>query len=120
MPAKARNVVQGQESARSRAHRSDVHARTTLPENTNTPRGDKWLTSKEAAELLGVRSPNTIKNWLEGGSFPSAMRTPGGHWRFSELEVLDVKHRMQELREKNRTRDLAPPDTDEDAEPPLL
>lgn len=42
------------------------------------------LTSSEAAELLGVSSTNTIKNWLNGGSFPGAFQTPGGHWRFPE------------------------------------
>lgn len=78
------------------------------------------LTAPEAAKILGVSSPNTVKNWLEGGHFPGAYRTMGGHWRFPLAEVLAVKARMEALREKNRTGDLSPPDCDDDFDPPAL
>jgi excisionase family DNA binding protein len=78
------------------------------------------LTSKKAASLLGVASANTVKNWLEGGHFPGAFQTPGGHWRFPREDVEAVKLRMEELRERNRSRDLMPSDGDEESiDPPL-
>ena len=36
-------------------------------------RGEAPLTSAQAAELLGVASRTTVKNWLEGGQFPVAL-----------------------------------------------
>ncbi len=78
------------------------------------------LTSTEAAELLGLSSPNTVKNWLAGGHFPGAYQTRGGHWRFPRAEVEAVKQRMVDLRERNHRGDLALPDTDDEATPPLL
>ena len=84
-------------------------------------RPQETLTSKKAAELLGVSSVNTVKNWLEGGQFPGAFRTQGGHWRFPREEVLAARERMNTLRERNRRMDLAPPDSDgNEDEPPLL
>lgn len=79
------------------------------------------LTSGQAAAVLGVASPNTVKNWLESGRFPGAYQTAGGHWRFPADEVEAAKARMEALAERNRRGDLAPPDLD-DAEdgPPLL
>lgn len=103
--------------------------RTTLLEAGRKDLADKLrayrpknaLTSGQAAELLGVSSPNTVKNWLEGGYFPNAYQTPGGHWRFPREDVAAVKARMDELAERSRTGDLTPPDLDDDApEPPLL
>jgi len=83
-------------------------------------RDDEVITSKQAANLLGVSSANTIKNWLEGGWFPGAFRTPGGHWRFQRSEVLAARERMEELRDKNPRRDLAPSDAEDEDELPLL
>ncbi|MCP9891389.1 helix-turn-helix domain-containing protein [Cyanobium sp. Aljojuca 7D2] len=78
------------------------------------------LTSKQAASLLGVASANTVKNWLEGGYFPGAFQTPGGHWRFPREEVEAVKMRMEDLRNRNRHGDLMPVGEDEDSvHPPL-
>ena len=78
------------------------------------------LTSKQAAELLGVSSANTVKNWLKGGHFPGAYKTQGGHWRFPEAGVLATRAAMEALREKNRTGDLAPSDSEDDEAIPLL
>lgn len=78
------------------------------------------LTSTEAASLLGVASANTVKNWLEGGYFPGAFQTPGGHWRFPREEVEAAKARMEELRVRNRAGDLMPIGGDGDSvHPPL-
>jgi excisionase family DNA binding protein len=100
-------------AALTAAHRLD------LVERLRALWEDEALTSKQAASLLGVSSANTVKNWLEGGWFPGAYRTPGGHWRFLRSEVLAARERMEELRDRNARRDLAPPDVDED-ELPLL
>lgn len=77
------------------------------------------LTSAEAAEILGVSSPNTMKNWLRSGTFPGAFQTQGGRWRFLRSEVEQMRARMEELRQKNTAGDLTPPDLD-DVEPLLL
>ena len=49
---------------------------------------EKWLTTSEAAELLGVH-PATIRRWADDGDLP-LMTTPGGHRRFalSDLNAL--------------------------------
>lgn len=78
------------------------------------------LTSTQAAELLGVTSPNTIKNWLKGGYFPGAYQTPGGHWRFPRDAVLAARAEMDDARHKNATRDLSPPTFDDDDADPYL
>jgi excisionase family DNA binding protein len=80
------------------------------------------LTTTQVAKILGVSSVNTIKNWLEGGAFPGAYKTPGGHWRFPRHEVQAVSRRMKEIQSSKTTGDIDPrydPDT-EYAEPPLL
>ncbi|NOY93351.1 MAG: helix-turn-helix domain-containing protein [Deltaproteobacteria bacterium] len=78
------------------------------------------LTSTEAAELLGVSSANTVKNWLRGGHFPEAYKTKGGHWRFPKAGVLAARTAMEELERRNRENDLAPSDADDDEPIPLL
>jgi len=76
----------------------------------------EYLTSTQAARVLGVSSPTTVKNWLEGGRFPGALRTPGGHWRFPLSEVLAVRDAMA----RRQHGDLTPPEVDDDSERPLL
>lgn len=101
------------------AGRKDLAAR--LYEVYQALGSDEVLTSTQAAALLGVSSVNTVKNWLTGGHFPGATRTPGGHWRFVRSEVLAVRERMSELRARNARGDLSPPDVDgREDEPPLL
>lgn len=96
------------------AGRSDLVERLVASAQSDT------LTSTQAAALLGVASANTVKSWLEGGYFPGAFQTPGGHWRFPRDEVKAVKMRMEELRARNRHRDLKPVGGDEDSvHPPL-
>lgn len=76
------------------------------------------LTSKQAAGILGVSSPNTIKNWLCSGKFPGAYQTNGGHWRFPESSVHEMKSQLDDTLERSKRGDLTPPEIDED--PPLL
>ena len=73
------------------------------------------LTSKQAATLLGVSSANTVKNWLEGGWFPGAFQTAGGHWRFLLEDVEAVRSRLEGLRDRNSRRDLTPVDCDDES-----
>lgn len=96
--------------------------RKDLVDRLNEHRQQDVLTSGQAASLLGVSSPNTVKNWLEAGHFPGAFTTAGGHWRFPREEVLAVRARMDTLRDKSRRGDLTPPDTGDDElpSPPLL
>ena len=95
--------------------------RLDLVERLDALDDDQVLTSKHAATLLGVSSANTVKNWLKGGWFPGAYRTPGGHWRFLRSEVLAARDRMDALRDSNRRGDLAQPDLEAESEDlPLL
>lgn len=80
----------------------------------------EYLTSTQAAEMLGVRSRNTVKNWLDSGMFPGARRTLGGQWRFPRTEVLAMCNYMNDLRARNERGDKTPSDLDEDHEPPAL
>lgn len=68
--------------------------------------GERYLTTGQAARLLGVMSPTTVKNWLHGGHFPGARRTPGGHWQFPLFDVLSVRDALQTSKERNRRGDL--------------
>lgn len=70
----------------------------------------EYLTTPQVAELLGVSSPNTIKNWLKGGSFPGAYKTQGGHWRFPLKEVLAVQARVRASQQRNTTPAVQLPD----------
>lgn len=103
-------------SALREAGRYDLAARLEKYE-----RHRDTLTTGQAAKVLGVSSTNTVKNWLEGGHFPGAYRTPGGHWRFPRTEVEAARGRMDRLRERNERGDLTPLDLEDDDEsPPLL
>jgi len=77
----------------------------------------KLLTAAEAATILGISSEMTVKNWLEGGSFPGVVRTESGEWRAPLEEVLKVKKRMCDLVEKNQAGDMTPTDCDDESWP---
>lgn len=54
---------------------------------TQEERGaSNWLTTTEAAELLGVH-PSTLRRWADEGQIPT-MVTPGGHRRFARRDVV--------------------------------
>ncbi len=73
------------------------------------------MTTKEVAELLGVSSPATVKNWLEGGSFPGAVFV-NGEWMFSRVDAEAVKAHLDQYRGHGGFEDEEEPT----AEPPLL
>lgn len=54
----------------------------------------KYLTTREAAERLGV-SINALKGWIREEQLP-ALRTPGGHHRISESDLLAFQARLAE------------------------
>jgi excisionase family DNA binding protein len=45
----------------------------------------EWLTTGQAAELLGV-SRSTVVRYIEAGTL-NARRLPGGHWRVRRSEA---------------------------------
>jgi excisionase family DNA binding protein len=47
---------------------------------------DDLLTSREAAEILGVRV-TTLGRWARTGTLKPAIRTPGGHRRYGQADV---------------------------------
>ena len=46
---------------------------------------DDWLTAREVAEMFKVQIA-TVRNWDRAGRL-TAVRTPGGHRRFSRADV---------------------------------
>lgn len=49
---------------------------------------DQWISTKQAAELLGV-SQRTVQNWVDEGKLKST-RTAGGHRRLNPEDVKNV------------------------------
>jgi hypothetical protein len=82
------------------------------------PKNNNDLSLDEVKKLLGVSSPDTVKNWLEGGHFPGAYLSEEGQWRFHRADVFEVKARIEELAEKNRHGDFSLSECE--TEPPLL
>lgn len=56
-----------------------------IPFFTQYPMSDLWISTKQAAELLGV-SQRTIQNWVDDGKLKSS-KTAGGHRRLNPEEV---------------------------------
>lgn len=54
------------------------------------------LDTEAAVRYLGITQPDTIRNWLEGGSFPGAFQSRG-QWFFPAVELDKVKRRMDEI-----------------------
>jgi hypothetical protein len=72
-----------------------------LQEATALLSGEKLLSVGQVTELLGISSPTTVRNWLEGGYFPNATRTAGGHRRFPLKDVLRVEAMIARTRAAN-------------------
>lgn len=53
-----------------------------------------WLSIREASRLLGVHIA-TLREWSDAGVLPS-YRTPGGHRRFSALDLRSFLQRQQQ------------------------
>ncbi|MGH7391206.1 MAG: response regulator [Candidatus Rokuibacteriota bacterium] len=54
----------------------------------------RFLTTREAAQRLGV-TMNALKTWIREERLP-ALRTPGGHHRISEPDLVDFQRRLSE------------------------
>jgi excisionase family DNA binding protein len=63
---------------------------------TDLKKPETWLTIKEAAQRLGVH-PTTLRRWADEGQMP-VMFTPGGHRRFSSLEVENLIEERSRLK----------------------
>lgn len=61
---------------------------TETPTRTRTDRPDRLLTPGEVAALFRV-DPKTVTRWASAGRIGS-IRTPGGHRRFRETEVMSL------------------------------
>ena len=66
------------------------------------------LDTTAAALYLGVSQPGTIRNWLEGGSFPRAFQSRG-QWFFPAVELDKVKRRMDAALGLNSSGELPQP-----------
>ncbi len=51
------------------------------------------MTTPQAAAILGV-APATVRTWTDAGELPH-WRTPGGHRRFTEDDVLALRDRRK-------------------------
>jgi excisionase family DNA binding protein len=90
------------EAPPSRLQRLRGRLREALATLTNDP----MVTTGEAAKLLGVSSPNTIKNWLTQKGFARAQRTLGGQYRFPLSDILAVKTEMEKASRRRAERKL--------------
>jgi excisionase family DNA binding protein len=59
----------------------------------------KWLSLGEASKLLGIH-PVTLRIWADTGKMPYS-RTPGGHRRFTEEDVLAFYESSQDRADAN-------------------
>ena len=68
------------------------------------------MTTEQVADLLGITSEETIKNWLHGGHFPGAYINDYGYWCFDPVKVMEVMKQMALTKHRNNTGDLSPDD----------
>ncbi len=59
----------------------------------------KWLSLGEASKLLGIH-PVTLRIWADSGKMPYT-RTPGGHRRFAEEDILAFYESSQDRADAN-------------------
>lgn len=60
------------------------------------PNPEQWLSLKEASKRLNVH-PTTLRRWADNGDIP-IMLTPGGHRRFSSLDIEQFAQNRHGLR----------------------
>lgn len=70
---------------------SDPAARDVQEALDGLEQGDVEVKAPRAAQLLGVSSSDTVKNWARAGRFLHARQTAGGHWLFQLDEVLTMR-----------------------------
>jgi hypothetical protein len=80
-----------------------------------------FIDVNRAKEMLGITDERTVKNWLEGGSFPGAIQTEDGSWLFDRAQVEAVRTSIEITQERNARGDITPLYLDDDdEEPPAL
>src|SRR5262245_56029443 len=62
------------------------------------PDGTRYMTTRESAERLGV-TINAIKAWIREKRLP-ALRTPGGHHRITERDLVAFQAELAESSQK--------------------
>lgn len=74
--------------------------------------GDTWLSTKDAALMLGV-SQRTVQNWVDDGKIESS-RTAGGHRRLAKSTILNFveSHNLQSRFQDNVIHNSIQSDTD--------
>ena len=50
-------------------------------------RAEDWIGTPDIVDLLG-RHPDSVRRLLEAGTWDSAYKPPGGHWRVLRAEVV--------------------------------
>src|SRR5689334_907210 len=60
----------------------------------------RWLTIRDACALLGV-DQSTLRRWSDAGKVP-VFRTPGGHRRYAEADLLALVGDGPQLQERPR------------------
>lgn len=74
-------------TVRTSAEHDDGPVRLADIDSRDAAQGDgKWLSIHEACRLLGV-DQSTLRRWSDSGKVP-VFRTPGGHRRYAETELL--------------------------------
>ncbi len=51
----------------------------------------KFMKVGEVQRILGVKSPTTVKKWLDRGRFPGAYQTESGQWMFPAERVYELR-----------------------------
>ena len=87
--------------------RSEKYLREIQESNHLVAKEDLFDT-QAAASYLGVTHQDTIRNWLEGGSFPGAFQSRG-QWFFPAVELNKVKRRLDAVRNSNSRGELPQP-----------
>jgi excisionase family DNA binding protein len=73
-------------TARTNAEHEDGPLRLADIDSRDVQADGKWLSIHEACRLLGV-DQSTLRRWSDSGKVP-VFRTPGGHRRYAESELL--------------------------------
>jgi len=76
---------------------------TTSDSNRPARRRSRWVSLARACEILGVNE-STVRRWADSGEI-QVFRTPGGHRRFDEAELLQLVESGG--RQPNRTLESA-------------
>ncbi len=64
-----------------------------------TEPGEATIGTEQARRILGVRSVNTVKRWIELGVLAGEWDVRSGRWRIPLADVLRVRNRHQSLAE---------------------